>query len=268
MPIAILEIPKGRIIDIPEAEELCNRVGDCLHDELGVPDEEDKESRVIRASLDETILRIAFTIGEHEYRGFEQESFFPTTDQIESAGKSVLEIIKELQLDVSRVVIEAWRDTTFALRKEEEIPEPLSPASKEALREIGSHLSNPRIKLVLSPQKREGVSSLKELDRSQENGGHQEVALKLSKCMTEILGLKETITAEVKYADLADTDVCVELDCEPELNNFIPKEVREYMAESVLHILNTSQSTKEGSAEVWIRQGKPEVEFDKQVLLS
>lgn len=262
MPIAILEIPKGKKIDLPKAEELCRRVGDCLHDKLEVPDKEDKEGRAIRTSLDETVLRITFTIGPNEYPKFEKKSFFPTTDQIESAGKSVLEIIKELKVDVSRVVIEAWRDTTFALREEEEIPELASPMPEKVLRDIGNHLSNPRIKLVLSPKKQEGGSSLKERDQPLENGGSEEVASELSRRLTEILGLKE-IKAEVEFTELADTDIAVEFDCDTEPGKLIPEEIRKYMAESVLNLLGSNDHTKEGSAEVWIRQGKPKVVFNK-----
>lgn len=257
MPITILEIPKDSKINVPQTKELCEKVGDCLHDTLRVPDPEDKESRVIRSSLGEIILRTAFTIGSNEYPDFEPKSFFPRKDQIESAGQAVLKIIKDSQPDVSKVVIEAWRDTTFVLR-EEKIPEPVSPVSEEVLREIGSHLYNPRIRLVLSPKKREGVSSLKELGLSPENASYQEVALKLSRRAAEILGRGEAITTEVEFADSADTDVTVEFDCELEPNNSIPQEVREFMAESVLHILNSTWATKEGSGEVWIRQGQPE----------
>lgn len=256
MPIAILEIPKDSKIDVSQGKELCEKVEDCLHNTLGVPDPEDKESRVIRNSLGGIILRTAFTIGPNEYPDFEPKSFFPTRDQIELAGQSVLKIIKDSQFGVSRVVIEVWRDTTFVLR-EEEIAKPVSPVSEKILREIGSHLLNPRIRLVLSPQKQEGVSSSKELSPSPENGSYQEVALKLSNRMKEILGLKE-VTTEVKFADFADTDVSVEFDCETDPNNSISKEAREYMAESVLHILDSSRSTKEGSGEVWIRQGQPQ----------
>lgn len=256
MPIAILEIPKEISIDIWQAKELCEKAGDSLHDMLKVPDPADKEIRIIRNSLGETTLRIAFTIGPNEYPDFEQKSFFPTKEQIKLAGQSVLKIIKDSQLDVSKVVIEAWRDTTFVPR-EEEISKPVSPVPEETLKEIGSRLDNPRIKLVLSPQKREGVPSLKEFGSSPENRGYQEVASKLSRRLTEILGRQEAITAEVEFADFAETDVSVEFDCETVPNNSIPQEVREYMAKSVLYILDSSQPTKEGSGEVWIRQGQP-----------
>jgi len=259
MPIAILEIPKTIApsgINTSQAKELCEKARDSLHDMLNVPDPRDKETRIVRKGLDETILKMAFTIGPNEYPDFKPKSFFPTKDQVKLAGRSILKIIKESQLGISQVVIEAWRDTTFLLR-EEEIPEPVSPVSEEALREIGSNLNNPRIRLILSPQKREGVSSLKELYLPPENGGYQEVALKLSNRMTEILGLKE-VTAEVEFADFADTDVSVEFDCETKPNNSISQEIRKYMAESVLYILDSCQSTKEGSGEVWVRQGQPE----------
>lgn len=259
MPIAILEFSKDRKIDISEAKGLCDRVGKLVHDELGVPDQNDKESRVSGEISGGTILRIALTKGPHEYPDFEgQEAFFPTEEQIKSVGQSVLGMVKESRLDVSQVVIEAWSNTTFILREEEEAPILVSPVPEEVLRKIGSRLLNPRINLILSPKKRAGVSSLKESGPSSENENYREVALEISKRMTEMLGLKEAITAEVKFADAADTDVSVEFDCGTEPGSSIPEEVRKYMAESVLHILDSSRLTKEGSGEVWIRQNKPE----------
>lgn len=256
MPIVILEIPKNSQMNVSQAKELCENVGDRLHDILKVPDPNDKERRVIRSGSEETILRMSFTVGPNEYPDFEPTSFFPTKDQIESAGKSVLTMTKESQLGVSQVVIEAWRDTTFALRKGE-TPEPASPIPEKALREIGSCLDRPRIKIVLSPQKREGGSFSKEQNLSSEIE-YQGIVSEISKRMTEMLELKETVAAEVEFADSADTDISVEFDCEVEPNKLIPIEVREYMAESVLHILDSNQTTKGGSGEVWIRQGQPE----------
>lgn len=259
MPIAILEIPKDSKIDILKAKGLCDSVGNYVHDELGVPDPNDKESRVSGEISGGTVLRIAFTKGPREYPDFKgQEAFFPTEEQIKSVGQSVLGMAKDSQLGVSQVVIEAWSNTTFILRAEEETPEPVSPVPEEVLKEIGSRLLNPRINLVLSPKKREGVSSLKESGPSSENENYREVTLEISKRMTEMLGLKEAIDAEIKFADGADTDVSVEFDCETKSGSSIPEEVRKYMAESVLHILDSSRSTKEGSGEVWIRQNKPE----------
>lgn len=257
MPIAILEIPKNSQTNVSQAKELCEKAGDCLRDALNVPDLEDKECRVIRNGSEGTILRMSFTVGPNEYPDSKPTSFFPTKDQIESAGKSVLTIAKESQLGISQVVIEAWRDTTFALRKGE-TSEPVSPMSNEALREIGSCLDRPRIKIVLSPQKQEGTSFLKEQSLSLEMDNYSKVAREISNRITEIFKFNEVVTAEVKFADLADTDVSIEFDCETESDNPITEEVRQFMAESVLHILDSNRSTKDGSGEVWIRQGQPE----------
>lgn len=224
---------------------------------LKIPNPEDKESRVIRSGFDKSKLTVAFTIGPNEYPGFEPKSFFPTKEQIELAGQSVLGMAKESQLGISQVVFESWQDTTFILRKKG-APEPVPPVPDEALREIGSNLVQPRIKIVLSPQKREGISSLKEQGLSSENRNFQEVALKISNRMTEILEPREPVAAEVEFAESADTDVSVEFDCGVESSKIIPEEVRKYMAESFLRVLDSNRTTKNGSGEVWIRQGKPE----------
>ena len=81
------------------------------------------------------------------------------------------------------------------------------------------------------------------------------MAEKLAGRMTEILG--RPVVSEVVFAQVADTDVSVEFDCEID-GSQIPEEVRIYLAESALHILESSPLTREGSAEVWIRQGQPE----------
>lgn len=256
MPIAILEIPRSGLIDTAKAKELCENAGDRLHDILDVPDPGDKESRVTRGISDKIILRMSFTIGPSEYPDFEPGSFFPTTEQIESAGQSVLGLVKDSSLGVSQVVIEAWKDTTFLLR-EGETPKTVSPTTEEKLREIGSHLDKPRIRLILSSLYQEGVSIPKELGQVPENES-QRVTLELGKRIAEIFGYKEPITAELEFAQEADTDVSVEFDCEIKPDTSLPEEVRKYMAESVLHILDSNQLTKEGSAEVWIRQGQPD----------
>lgn len=168
MPIAILEIPRSGRIDTSKAKELCDKAGNCLHDILGVPDPEDKESRVTRSVLDKAILRMSFTIGPNEYPDFEPKSFFPTAEQIESAGQSVMEVVKNSPFGVSQVIIEAWRNTTFVLR-EGETPKPVPRITEKELREIGSRLDKPRIRLVLSSLYQEGVSLSKELGQAPEN---------------------------------------------------------------------------------------------------
>ena len=167
-------------------------------------------------------------------------------EQIESAGQTIQEMIEGSPFGISQIVIEAWKDTTFVLR-EGETSEPPPPISQEELKRIGNHLDRPRIRLVLSPQKRGGVSFSKELGQAPENESNK-ATLKLAKRIAEIFG----------YEEVADTDVSVEFDCETKAGKSIPEEVRRYLAESVLSILDSNSLTKDGSGEVWIRQGKPD----------
>ena len=177
-------------------------------------------------------------------------------EQIESAGQTIQEMIEGSPFGISQIVIEAWKDTTFVLR-EGETSEPPPPISQEELKRIGNHLDRPRIRLVLSPQKRGGVSFSKELGQAPENESNK-ATLKLAKRIAEIFGYEEPITAELEFAQVADTDVSVEFDCETKAGKSIPEEVRRYLAESVLSILDLNSLTKDGSGEVWIRQGKPD----------
>lgn len=255
MPIAILEIPKKSQIRTSKAQELCVKAGDIAHSALRVPNPEDKETRVTEGISNKPILRISFTIGPNEYPEFKQKSFFPTEEQINSAGQSILKITKDSPISVSQVSIEAWKDTTFLLRKGE-TPEPALPVSKEELVKIGSNLGEPRIKLVLSPQKREGGSVSKELGHVPENENPR-VTTELSKRIAEIFGYESPIKAETEFAKAADAEVSVEFDCGIDRGHAIPENVRKYMAESVLHVLDSSPLTKEGTGEVWIRQGQP-----------
>jgi hypothetical protein len=259
MPITILETSRNSLAlreDVVRAKEFCDKIGNSVRDMLGVPDANDKESRVLRGDLGEDTLRIAFTVGPNEYPGFEKSSFYPEEEQIESAGQSVLNSAKESGFNVSRVLIEKWENTTFVPKKGE-ISEPASPISEKELKEIGSHLKEPKMKLFLSHKKQEGGPSSKEGDLSSENEKYKEVALKLSKRMTEMLGREDVVKTEIEFVDAADTDFSVEFDCETQPNKLIPQEARQCMAESALYILDQDKPTKEGSGEVWIRQGQP-----------
>jgi hypothetical protein len=259
MPIAIFEIPREGSTDVPQAKKLCEDVGEIVHNALGVPAPDDKEIRVAEGTSDKPRLRIAFTVGPNEYPDYKPPSFFPTTEAIRSAGQAVAEAAKKSPLGISEAVVEAWRDTTFLLR-EEELPRPVSPMSAEDLKAIGRRLENPRIKLVLSPQKREGSSPAKEQDAVPQTES-QKVSAELARRMAEILGSEVPIAAEVEFAAAADTDIAVEFDCETvEGQAVLPESARRFMAKTALQVLDGNPLTREGSAEVWIRQGRPEVQ--------
>ena len=57
----------------------------------------------------------------------------------------------------------------------------------------------------------------------------------------------------------ADTDIAVEFDCLSTGEDPIPEAIRQTAAEQLMSYLDTHQLTREGSAEVWIRQGRATV---------
>lgn len=233
---------------------MCEEGNDILHEILEVPDPEDKEVRIVeKQSATSANLKFSFTIGPKEYPDYNPPSFFPTQEQINMAGKKILDRLKDSTLDISKIDIEAWSDTTFKL-KEGKTSEPVSPVSSDELKIIGQKLDNPRITLAFSPQKQEGASTSKEIGISPDTEG-REATKKVADNIGQILGIP--ISIETIFAIEADSDIAVEFDCGVEPSLIIPENVRIYLAESVLHTLESLRIAKESSAEVWIRQGKP-----------
>lgn len=253
MPISILEVPTGSLLRKDEARALCEKCGDLLHDTIKVPDPDDKEIRVVEIpSITSPNLRFAFTVGLKEYPDYNPPSFFPTQEQINSAGQAIISRLNNSSLDIPKIDIEAWPNTTFLLR-EGPIEEPTAPVSEE-LNLIRQSLNNPRIKIVFSPQKQEGVSIFKESGTTPDNEASEAVH-KLANRFGEILGTR--VKAETEFAIDADSDISVEFDCDVAPNSQISENARLFLAESALHSLESTRISREGSAEVWIRQGSP-----------
>lgn len=80
--------------------------------------------------------------------------------------------------------------------------------------------------------------------------------------LAETLGLPEENGGQIELlvAEDCDTRFSVEFDCQPREGFIIPESVRQFAAKKVEHSLNTNSLTREGSAEIWIRQGKPAID--------
>lgn len=80
--------------------------------------------------------------------------------------------------------------------------------------------------------------------------------------LAETLGLPEENGGQIELlvAEDCDTRFSVEFDCQPREGFIIPESVRQFAAKKAENFLNTNSLTREGSAEIWIRQGKPKVD--------
>lgn len=264
MPLCTLKIPKANRITLSvekreEANNLCNEVLDVVLHDLKIPDPEDREIKVVFSEENEAGISVSFTTG-NVYPGFEPESFLPTKEQLETVTAKIQSLAGESSIKVDETTMEAWANTTFILR-ENAFVEVAPPEKLELLKEIGKSINSPKVKLVLSPKKQVGISApTKEGEPPKEEDPYQEVAKEISAVIAESLGLPEELKVkfEVEHTLIADADVSVEFDCNSE-KGLIPEKLREYIASKVGEYLDKNNLTKDGSAEVWIRQGEPEI---------
>lgn len=266
MPLCILEIPRVRYQAMPEsrdddAKNLCDAVLDCTIDGLNIPKKDDREARVAITDGESSRVSVLYTVGLHEYPNCEPESFFPTPEQTRSVCATIHSLATEYPFGVTETSMEAWSDTTFISRPSEPA-EPVSSTQLEQFKEIGKYLDQPRMKLVLSPNKRRGISSSgKEGEPPREDDPYREVEKGISKLIAESLGLPERteIQTELEYAHQADTDISVEVDFQLKPGHSITEEARGFIAREIEKYLNENTLTQEGTAEIWIRQGEPEI---------
>lgn len=259
MPLCSVEVPRGAAPEvIQKAKKLAGESLEIVHRQLGVPDPEDLETNVVEDERKQAKLLISYTVGPNEYPDFPNPSFRPTDEQVTQTGKGVHAKASQSELKVSQVTIEAWVNTTFIFR-DPEAPEPTLPA--EDLKEVGLSIERPQLRLIVSPEKQQSPTALpREVEPTTEPEPNlkfiEGVGIKLS----EVLGLPEDspIPVHVQPALFADTDFAIEFDCQSITGYQISEEVRTYMAQLIEQELNQNPSTRDGSAEVWIRQGQPD----------
>jgi len=272
MPLLILTVPKQTGVNAEALAGTCNRILDEVvgvaanKDEgieekegiLGIPDKTDRELRImVSEAVDKPTVVLSFTIGPNEYPKFEPQAFFPTETKIIEAGQKIKQLAEKAGLQGVGVSLEAWEDTTFELREKE--PKELQPhgLTAEAIAEIGKRIKEPRIRVVLSQDMIEAGGG-KETEQGRQIEFYNQVTQEMAKIMGETLGIpaQTKLRTEVLVADKADSDISVEFDCQPE-GSLIPRELREYGAGRLEQLLN--EKLPAGEAEVWLRQGQPEV---------
>lgn len=258
MPLCSVEIPRGATPEhIQEAKGLAGKSLEIAHGQLGVPNPKDIEINVVEGMGMQTKLLISYTVGPNEYPNFPIPSFHPTDEQVTQTGEKVRAEASRSGLGVSLITIDAWANSTFILR-DPEAHEPTLPV--ENLKEIGLSIENPQLRLIVSPEKQQGPSVLPpESEPITEPEPNLKFIEGIGKKLSEIFGLPEDspIPVHVQPALFADTDFAVIFDCQPIGDYQISEKARTHMAQLIEQELNQNPSTRNGSAEVWVRQGQP-----------
>lgn len=258
MPLCSIEVSKGAAPEVVlKAQELAAESLEIAHKRLEVPDPDDLETSVVEGKGEQTNLLVSYTIGPDEYPDFPESSFEPTDEQVSVAGEEIHATASQGDLEVAQTTIEAWKDTTFILR-DLEAPEPTPP--DEDLKEVGLSIEEPQLRLIVSPEKQPGQTALpREAEPTTEPKQNLKFIEGIGNKLSEVLGLPEDspIPIHVQPALFADTDFAVEFDCQPVSGYQISEEARIYMAQLIERELNQNPSTRDGSAEVWVRQGQP-----------
>lgn len=255
MPLCTLEIPRYSTLK-DKGAQLCESALTQLSRTLEIPDPGDRETRVVDTDIRVPKMRISFTVGPNEYPAYApKNSFSPSEDQIQTAGTIIQS--KARGRGVTETTIEAWENTTFHVRD----PNAPPPSPYQPNKEIGRQISQPKLILVLSPDKASKMvsSSRKETEPLKENGPYIGLAKETARRILEALGIpgNTECQTEVVKAKVADCDFSVEFDCQPAPGVKVSQEDRINAALQVEQLLNHSGLTQEGSAEIWIRQGDP-----------
>lgn len=258
MPLCSVEIP-GRVDQevVRNAQKLAGEALDIAHKHLKVPDPEDLEINVIKGEGKQAKILVSYTVGPNVYPDYADPSFNPTKEQVFEAGEKIQEQASQSGLEVAQTTIEAWENTTFIFRSSK-ASKPIPPG--EDLGEVGLSIKKPQLRLILSPKKLQGPTALpRETEPTTEPEPNLKFIEGVGKKLSEVLGLPEDspIPVHVQPTLFADTDIAVELDCQPILGYQIPEEAMTYVAQLIEQELNQNPSTKDGSAEVWVRQGQP-----------
>ena len=258
MPLCSVEVPRGATPEVVQkAQKLAGDSLEIAHNQLGVPDPNDLEIQVIEGNGEQAQLRVSYTVGPNEYPDFPEPSFNPTDEQVSLAGSKIQAEAHGSGLNIGRTTIEAWKDTTFMLR-DPDAPEPAKP--DEDIAKVGLSIENPRLRLVVSPEKLPKPATLpRESEPTVEPEPNLMFIESVGKKLSEALGLPENrpIPVHVQPTLFADTDFAVEFDCQPKPGYQVPAEARTHMAQLIERELNQNSSTRNGSAEVWVRQGQP-----------
>lgn len=255
MPLCTLEIPRtGHNLPDSNAIAICEKSLNLTLKRLNIPSY-DQEYRIMDSNeIDRPNVSISFTVGRDEYdRGV---VFDPSRKNIIETAKSIRSSLADSGLKFGTIIMEPWNNTTFIIRSEDDNQEvPLSIEFEERTpQEIGEF----KVTLAISPEKRAQPSVAKEGESPSERGNFQEVGRGISNLIKDTLELSEVSERQMEtlLPRLAQTDISVEIDF-PDISKPFSSQEQEYLARSVMQrVLNLNSLTREGSATVWVRQGK------------
>lgn len=262
MPLCSIELPQSFQSSFSDTTRVCGVIHEHLRDVLGIP-EFDHEDRIsVTDNLTSPKLIIEFTEGPNEYPDETIHSFFPTVDQIHQAGLAIHQYAKE-ELGISETTIKSWFNTTFLIRDPNASPVNTGTSTTN----VGQYLEQPKIRLVLSPVINNQPASLsrKESEPVMETDPNLKIATEITHLIAETLAIPDgiAINTEIIYPKVADCDLTVEFDCLPQSDHQMSEETRLLVAHRLEQLLNNTPQTKTCSAEIWIRQGEPQVQkFD------
>jgi len=255
MPLCTLEIPRVES-GLSDSEEIavCNKSLDLTLKGLDIP-EWDREYRVVVSNeISEPKLTISFTAGSDEYK---------TGRIFNPSRKKIFETTKLIQSDplisefgIGSIVMEPWVNTTFISRPEDK-ESVLSIPPVEFISRTPEEVGEVRIKLAISPEKMNRHSVSPEVEQFLENQHFNKVGQETSSLIKEALQLpeKSDMRIEILPTHLVQTDVSIEVDFMT-ISKPLLSEEREFIAKSIMQILDKDSSTSEGSATIWVRQGE------------
>ncbi len=240
-PLFTIEVPNPA--QEAEAVKFYNKIADKTLEKLGIPDPDDKEVAVVHTDGKPNVI-ISFTKGADEYGV--GEIFDPPKELIDSVAQELSNT--ESPLGITEIKMEPYKNSAFLIR-ELEREEPIAPISEEELKTIGKNIESIKTKIVLSPDKEEFLIS--------QNGNGLEINNSIIKTISETLGLPEDISVQNDEitAIYADTDLSSEIDLRTKDGSVVNPEIMEYLAQKIEQLLNQNPNTKDGSAEIWVRQG-------------
>lgn len=238
---------------------ISNNALDLTLENLGIPDPEDREYRVVvKKDAPNTTMLITFTCGSDEYGT--GKVFDPSSEQIYTTGVAVQAAAQDSELKVAETRMESWANTTFLIRSPDtaERAFPLLPKQQKA------EVTQPKVTLALSPEAFENAAASSSIKEQEVPGTHEvfhSVGQELLELVTKTLGLSEQIEGhiEVLLPQFAETDIAVDVDLNVSGEALLPEE-RLRLAKMIEQYLNSNPNTREGFATIWVRQGQPKVD--------
>jgi hypothetical protein len=252
MPLCTLELGEYQYQHLTDRggtaliEQVCAAALDRTIRGLSIPDPEDREYRVLRASsTGAPAMTISFTAGADDYGT--GEIFEVTKSVMRRTAREIQEAAGLSDLRVSRTGLEAWYDSAFRIANGNEmsLSTPDAAPSLKSLRDY--HKLD--MLIVLSPYYKNWLPA-----RFAKMGDD------LTTLIRETLVLPAQIRSRLAIvtAAMAETDLSVEMNLPTTTKRQpIPRDEFSYTAMLVEQYINNEGFASDQSATVWLKQGSP-----------